>query len=167
MKAIILGIVVFTFYLNSAGQKFIHYTTENSPLPSNRIQSVFIDQNNNKWIGTDKGLVLFDNGFIFLFVFRVDVHYWGSDPDKIKKSPGFRNSKKFDKRAESKMGKQPFQPFFRLVQVDVSSEFGEPARIPVYRLIRVDFPRVHVEKKRFGFPPVDRFQKPEVKRIWK
>jgi ligand-binding sensor domain-containing protein len=61
MKAIILGIVVFTFYLNSAGQKFIHYTAENSPLPSNRIQSVFIDQNNNKWIGTDKGLVLFDN----------------------------------------------------------------------------------------------------------
>ena len=61
MKTILVAFVFFAFYLNSAGQNSIHYTTENSPLPSNRIQSIFIDQNNNKWIGTDKGLVLFDN----------------------------------------------------------------------------------------------------------
>ena len=61
MKTILFVFVFFTFYLNSVGQNFTHYTAENSPLPSNRIQAIFIDQNNNKWIGTDKGLVFFDN----------------------------------------------------------------------------------------------------------
>ena len=61
MRTILFVFVFFTFYVNSVGHDFTHYTAENSPLPSNRIQAIFIDQNNNKWIGTDKGLVFFDN----------------------------------------------------------------------------------------------------------
>lgn len=61
MKTILFAVVFFTFCLNTGGQNFIHFTTENSPLLSNRIQSIFIDGNNNKWIGTDKGLILFDD----------------------------------------------------------------------------------------------------------
>ncbi|HOX79145.1 MAG TPA: two-component regulator propeller domain-containing protein [Bacteroidales bacterium] len=37
------------------------YTKENSGLPSNNIYSIFIDEFENKWIGTTAGLVLYDD----------------------------------------------------------------------------------------------------------
>ncbi|MFB9055516.1 two-component regulator propeller domain-containing protein [Mariniflexile ostreae] len=52
------------FYLSSDGQKTIyHFTTKNSPLPSNDIVDVSIDNNNGTvYIATSKGLVSFRSG---------------------------------------------------------------------------------------------------------
>tara|TARA_R110002049_G_scaffold90686_2_gene227105 strand:+ start:24305 stop:26650 length:2346 start_codon:yes stop_codon:yes gene_type:complete len=52
------------FYLSSDGQKTIyHFTTENSPLPSNDIADVSIDNTNGIiYIATSKGLVSFQSG---------------------------------------------------------------------------------------------------------
>ena len=40
--------------------RFLTFTSENSPLPSNKIYCLTVDNNNVKWIGTDKGLARFD-----------------------------------------------------------------------------------------------------------
>ncbi len=40
-------------------QTIINYTNSNSDLPSNNIHAIYIDENNNKWFGTDEGLVYF------------------------------------------------------------------------------------------------------------
>ncbi|GGW55956.1 hypothetical protein DFQ11_101554 [Winogradskyella epiphytica] len=52
------------FYFSPDGQKTIyHFTTTNSPLPSNRINDISINPNNGEiYIGTDKGLMSFKAG---------------------------------------------------------------------------------------------------------
>jgi ligand-binding sensor domain-containing protein len=46
------------------GKTWTTYNTKNSPLPGNVILSLVIDSQNNKWIGTNKGLVkISDNGW--------------------------------------------------------------------------------------------------------
>lgn len=52
------------FYLSSDGQETIyHFTTENSPLPSNDITDVSLDSSNGiVYIATNKGLVSFQSG---------------------------------------------------------------------------------------------------------
>jgi len=52
------------FYFSSDGQETIfHFTKDNSPLPSNNVNDVTIDQGNGRvYIATDKGLVSFDSG---------------------------------------------------------------------------------------------------------
>lgn len=64
---IVITLIFFTLCLNLFGQNFTHYTTENSSLPSNYVQAIYVDHNNNKWIGTDKGLAMFndDNWIVY------------------------------------------------------------------------------------------------------
>ena len=52
------------FYLSADGQKTIfHFTTDNSPLPSNEITDISIDQTNGTvYMATSKGLVSFRSG---------------------------------------------------------------------------------------------------------
>lgn len=52
------------FYLSSNGQQTIyHFTKDNSPLPSNEITDVALDESNGKvYIATSKGLVSFNSG---------------------------------------------------------------------------------------------------------
>ncbi len=52
------------FYLSSDGQKTIyHFTKDNSPLPSNSVRDISIDESNGTvYIATDKGLVSFRSG---------------------------------------------------------------------------------------------------------
>jgi len=52
------------FYFSSDGQETIfHFTKENSPIPSNNVIDLSIDQTNGVvYIATDKGLVSFDSG---------------------------------------------------------------------------------------------------------
>jgi hypothetical protein len=52
------------FYFSPNGQKTIfHFTKDNSPLPSNNINDVSIDEQNGKvYIATDKGLLSFSSG---------------------------------------------------------------------------------------------------------
>ena len=41
-------------------QTFVNYTTSNSPLVDNRVNCVAVDNNNVKWIGTEWGLMSYD-----------------------------------------------------------------------------------------------------------
>ena len=41
-------------------QAFVNYTTSNSPLIDNRVNCVAVDNNNVKWIGTEWGLMSYD-----------------------------------------------------------------------------------------------------------
>ncbi|KJD31323.1 ABC transporter substrate-binding protein [Tamlana nanhaiensis] len=52
------------FYFSSDGQNTIyHFTTDNSPLPSNSIRDIALDDNNGAvYIATNKGLVSFSSG---------------------------------------------------------------------------------------------------------
>ncbi|MCB4807412.1 ABC transporter substrate-binding protein [Tamlana sp. 62-3] len=52
------------FYFSSDGQNTIyHFTTDNSPLPSNSIRDIALNYNNGKvYIATDNGLVSFSSG---------------------------------------------------------------------------------------------------------
>ena len=52
------------FYLSSDGQETIyHFTTDNSPLPSNAVTNISIEETNSIiYFGTDKGLVSFKSG---------------------------------------------------------------------------------------------------------
>ncbi|MFV0540431.1 MAG: ABC transporter substrate-binding protein [Aestuariibaculum sp.] len=52
------------FYLSSNGQNTIyHFTTNNSPIPSNTIKEIAIDENSGTvYIATSRGLVSFDSG---------------------------------------------------------------------------------------------------------
>src|SRR5690606_8621680 len=52
------------FYVSADGQKTIfHFTTDNSPLPSNEIIDISIDQANGTiYMATSKGLVSFKSG---------------------------------------------------------------------------------------------------------
>jgi len=52
------------FYFSPDGQETIyHFTKDNSPLPSNNITDVTIDQENGRvYIGTDNGMVSFNAG---------------------------------------------------------------------------------------------------------
>lgn len=52
------------FYLSSNGQQTIyHFTKDNSPLPSNEITDIALDESNGKvYIATSKGLVSFNSG---------------------------------------------------------------------------------------------------------
>ncbi|MDA3893433.1 MAG: T9SS type A sorting domain-containing protein [Salinivirgaceae bacterium] len=59
-SSIVFG--AFTFVVDS--NESIKYTEENSDLPSNNVHVIFIDSNNVKWIGTDKGLSRFDGNWI-------------------------------------------------------------------------------------------------------
>ena len=44
----------------AASQTWTGYTTENSGIASNTIKTIFVDESNVAWIGTDKGLSRFD-----------------------------------------------------------------------------------------------------------
>ena len=52
------------FYFSQNGQQTIyHFTKNNSPIPSNNINDISIDENNGiVYIGTDKGLVSYNTG---------------------------------------------------------------------------------------------------------
>ena len=52
------------FYFSSNGQKTIyHFTEDNSPLPSNNVNDLAIDDGNGiVYIATDRGLVSFSSG---------------------------------------------------------------------------------------------------------
>lgn len=56
-----IGSTEGAYYISSDGQKtFYHFTTDNSPLPSNSINDIEIDDSSGKiYIGTEKGLVAF------------------------------------------------------------------------------------------------------------
>lgn len=58
----IITIVFIIFYSKTFAQieDWKVYNTSNSYLPDNQIQSVHIDKNNIKWLGTSSGLVRFD-----------------------------------------------------------------------------------------------------------
>jgi ligand-binding sensor domain-containing protein len=45
----------------ASGQQFSIYNTGNSDLPSDNIKTIYIDDNGIKWIGTDSGLVYYNN----------------------------------------------------------------------------------------------------------
>jgi hypothetical protein len=47
-------------YPNRETRSWTLYDTSNSPLPSNTINCIALDQGTNKWLGTDNGLVKFD-----------------------------------------------------------------------------------------------------------
>lgn len=56
-----VGSTAGAYYVSSDGQKtFHHFTTDNSPLPSNTVSDIEIDGSSGKvYIGTEKGLVAF------------------------------------------------------------------------------------------------------------
>ena len=58
MKKLLLLLCFFSL-ISAAQQKaeFINYNSQNSLLPSDIIYCIFIDHEDNKWIGTDNGLV--------------------------------------------------------------------------------------------------------------
>ena len=43
------------------GNKWMTYSTQNSPLQKNNINCILLDSDNRKWLGTDYGLLEFDN----------------------------------------------------------------------------------------------------------
>lgn len=62
MKSVLLTTnFLLTFLLSASPQSlnWLHYNAENSPLPSNTINSI-LAVNDGKWIGTDEGLAFFD-----------------------------------------------------------------------------------------------------------
>ena len=63
MKTLLLSAVLFFLSINSFSQDIIwnEYTTQNSQLPNNFIQSIVVDDNNIKWIGTGNGLVKYND----------------------------------------------------------------------------------------------------------
>ena len=54
--------LLFSSYLS--GQTFTVYNYFNSPLPDNRVNCVELDQEENLWVGTQYGLVVYD-GFVW------------------------------------------------------------------------------------------------------
>ena len=59
----ILFNIIVTFLVTSAfAQNDIWkvYNSASTNLPDNKITAVIIDKNNNKWIGSQEGLILFD-----------------------------------------------------------------------------------------------------------
>lgn len=74
----------------SQGSNWAMYNTSNSELPQNYIQSIVIDKNGNKWLGTSKGVVKYDgsNWFIYDKKSKKDIQYTtvrniAIDPDGI------------------------------------------------------------------------------------
>ncbi|MBN2520965.1 MAG: T9SS type A sorting domain-containing protein [Bacteroidales bacterium] len=61
MKNNISAFVLMLIFCWSAiySQTIINYTTSNSDLPGNNVHAIYIDENGNKWFGTDEGLVYF------------------------------------------------------------------------------------------------------------
>lgn len=62
MKTILLSILFLlsSLPLSAQGPQWITYTTGNSGLPSNTIQSIAVDNYNNIWIGTPRALAKFN-----------------------------------------------------------------------------------------------------------
>ena len=61
-KKVFTIILILSFYTSVVfTQTIINYKKSNSELPSNNIISIYIDEYNNKWLGTDEGLVYFGN----------------------------------------------------------------------------------------------------------
>ncbi len=61
MKILLFSFLfIFCFtYINAQGINWIKYTTQNSGLPGNHINTIMVDKNNTKWIGCN-GLAKFD-----------------------------------------------------------------------------------------------------------
>ncbi len=68
MKALLLSILfVFSYtYICAQEINWIKYTTQNSGLPSNYINTILVDENNTKWVGCN-GLVKFDGEFWIVY----------------------------------------------------------------------------------------------------
>lgn len=60
MKVLIIILLVTLSLSAQENPELLIYTSENSPLPSNKIYCITVDTNNKKWIGTDNGLASFD-----------------------------------------------------------------------------------------------------------
>lgn len=62
LRYILLPLLVLSgsFFLN-AQQAWTVYNDTNSMLPQNTVRCIAVDASNNKWVGTDYGLVVFDN----------------------------------------------------------------------------------------------------------
>ena len=58
-QILFINFISFVLFAQS-NPEIITFTKNNSPLPSNGIYCIVIDNNNVKWIGTDKGLARFD-----------------------------------------------------------------------------------------------------------
>lgn len=56
-----LFILILIFTVITSAQTWQSYTTTNSPLPSNNITSIEVNEDGSLWFGTDKGLVSFKN----------------------------------------------------------------------------------------------------------
>lgn len=46
--------------LSASAQQWTVYNQLNSPLPQNTVRAIAVDDDNNKWVGTDNGLAFFD-----------------------------------------------------------------------------------------------------------
>ncbi len=55
-----MGVIMFD------GISWNFYDTTNSPLSTNSINSIFVDKNNNKWVGTYLGLFVYNDSGVFL-----------------------------------------------------------------------------------------------------
>ncbi len=58
-------IIIFflvTFSITASGQQWIVYDTDNSDIPHNTIRTIVIDEGGAKWIATQNGLAVFDDG---------------------------------------------------------------------------------------------------------
>lgn len=68
-----------TTVLPAFSQSWATYDQTNSPLPSDRIQSIFVDPGGVKWFGTEAGLVRFHDGFWSVFQTTEDKQTLASD----------------------------------------------------------------------------------------
>ncbi len=60
MKSLIILFVILFLAKSVSSQSIIIYNPENSELPDIEVNSVYIDENDNKWFGTNSGLAFFD-----------------------------------------------------------------------------------------------------------
>lgn len=61
MKAIFIISAICLLILNSlTAQDIYSYTSAESDLPGDIVKAVFVDQNGNKWFGTNQGMAMFD-----------------------------------------------------------------------------------------------------------
>lgn len=54
------GFLLLLAFQAALAQTWSHYTTGNAGLPSDQVTSVCVDNMNNKWFGTNRGLVCYD-----------------------------------------------------------------------------------------------------------
>lgn len=59
IKYILILVLIFAF--GTSAQTWQNYTTDNSPLPSNTVTSIKVNEDGTLWFGTDKGLASYKN----------------------------------------------------------------------------------------------------------